>query len=171
MKVLRSANLDLEHYLSKIKVRLLPKNPRKALLRKMNRFDAEKLRSNQEFCWEAWLLGYRESGGSGQNTHRDTPTNKPREHTWWTSEYDAIDKTKTAHLKELKFREKRRKQKQLDDVCEKIHCKNYPRGETCFRQKSSWHRSNKTSKKNLGTSTEPPNATSANTSPPPQSKL
>lgn len=50
VKVLRNAKIDSDHYLSKIKVKLIPKNTKRNPGKKCMKFDTDKLKDNAEFA-------------------------------------------------------------------------------------------------------------------------
>lgn len=92
VKVLRSAKLDSDHYLSKIKMKLLPRNTKRIRTPRIERFDTEKLRSNNEFTLKLQSMdaqNWEQLREMLVEAAKDTAQlTKPKKHAWWNNECD-----------------------------------------------------------------------------------
>lgn len=93
VRVLRGANLDSDHYLSKIKVNFIPRNTRKSSTKKIIRPDVEKLKTLQpKFSQKIQTLPHSNIKDLEEAMVRIAleiapQTRKPR-HAWWSPECD-----------------------------------------------------------------------------------
>lgn len=90
VKVIRNAKIDSDHYLSKVKVKLQPKNTRKHTKTKTTKYDYEKLKNDSNFAdrletqnpenWEQIKQALI------QTAKETIPLTKIKKHAWWNQE-------------------------------------------------------------------------------------
>lgn len=106
VKVLRGANLDSDHYLSKIKVNFIPRNTRKTpQVLRLPRPDVEKLKNLREEFLEKLLISLPENLQELEKSMVQTaleiaPQTRRPKHPWWNSDCDAalFKRARTWHL-------------------------------------------------------------------------
>lgn len=89
VRVLRGANLDSDHYLSKIKLKFLPRNTKKTKSMKLTKFDLEKLSTCNQFTDKLEALdcsNWDELKNNLVKVATETaPFVKQKKHAWWTT--------------------------------------------------------------------------------------